>query len=131
VGVVVDPVQDLAHSLLGQGRERLVQRGVEEVRPQPALGPIDGSGPQRAAHGVEHRGTDDAHGQQLDQGRRGVLGEASGEQRAQGGADGSDGTGHECARRDRPPKPPPVDGLVLVVACRGGLRRPLELGGGH
>ena len=60
VGVVVDPVEHLADGLLGQRRERLVQGGVEQVGAQPALGPVDGSGPQRAADGVEQRRTDDA-----------------------------------------------------------------------
>ena len=53
VRVVVDAVEHLAHGLLRERRERLVQRGVEQVRAQPALGPVDDPGPDRAGHGVE------------------------------------------------------------------------------
>ena len=83
VGVVVDPVQHLADGLLGQGRQRLVQGGVEQVGTQPALGTVDDAGPQGAGGRVEDGGPDDAGGQQPDQRRRGVLGQPPGDQRPQ------------------------------------------------
>ncbi len=40
VGVVVDPVEHLADGLLGEHRQRLVHRGLEEVGAQLPLGPV-------------------------------------------------------------------------------------------
>ena len=132
MGVVVDPVQHLADRLLGERRQRLVQRGVEQVGAQPALGPVDDTGPQRAAGGVEDRGADDAEREQPDQRRRGVLGQLPRDQRAQGGADGGD--------RARTPAPTPARDRAASASRRcgrgssaaaGTLSGALELGGGH
>ena len=55
VGVVVDPVEDLADGLLAERGQRLAQRRVEQVGAQPALGAVDDAGPEGAADGVEQR----------------------------------------------------------------------------
>ncbi len=118
VGVVVDPVEHLADGLLGQGLERLVHRGVEQVGAQPALGPVDHARPQGAREGVEHGRTDDAEREQLDPGRRGVLGQQPGHVGAERHADSGHRARHQRPDRDRVAQPTPVDG-ALGVRWRG------------
>ena len=63
-GVVVDPVEDLADGLLGQLRERLCHRGVEEVGAQLTLGAVADRGPDGLGDGVDDRTADHARTQQ-------------------------------------------------------------------
>ena len=122
VGVVVDPVEHLADRLLGERRQRLVQGGVEQVGAQPALGAVDDTRPQRASGGVEHRGADHAGGEQPDEGRRGVLGQLSRDQRAEGGADGGDRAGNQRDSGHGTAQPPPVHGAAAVRRRWRGCR---------
>ena len=102
VGVVIDPVEDLADGLLGERRERLVQHRIEQVGTQPTLRSVDGRVPCHSARRVEHRGTDEEQGEQHDLGRIGRFGEPSDDHRAERLTDRADARCRECQRR-RPP----------------------------
>ena len=69
VGVVVDPVEDLAHRLLAQRGQRLAQRRPEQVLAQPALRAVRAADPGDLAGGVDHGRTDEADREQPDQAR--------------------------------------------------------------
>jgi len=122
VGVVVDPVQDLADGLLAERPERLPHRGPQDVLAEPALDPVGDADPSDLAGGVDDGGTDHAQCQQRDEVAARVLDQTSGDDRAQGGADGGDRGRGQGRDGHRAAQPAPVDPSRRVVGgCgRGG-----------
>ncbi len=115
-GVVVDAVEDLPHRLLRQRRERLAQRGVEQVVPQPPLGPVGHGGPQPAAEGVDGGSPDDAGGEHPQEGPRDLVGEPPRHHGAERRADGSGGERQECRTGRGAPEAVPGHGAVISGA---------------
>ncbi len=101
VRVVVHPVQHFADGLLAQHRQRLAQRGSQQVATQPTLRTVHDAGPQHQPDHVEQGRTDDAPGEQHHQAGRRPLGQAAGHHRAQGHPHGTDARGHEGGRGGR------------------------------
>ena len=119
VGVVVDPVEHLADSLLREHRERLVQRRLEQVGPQPPLGPVDQTGPDRPRRGVERGRPDDAQREQRQQRARGPLGQPARDDRPQRLPDRGGAGARERPPRHRPAQPLEADPPGRVDRRRG------------
>jgi hypothetical protein len=124
--VVVHPVDHLTDRLLVEHRQRLVQRGVQEVGAQSALGPPDDPGEQGRADGVEDRRADEQGGEQQDECAGGVDGELPGDDRARDVAHGRDRSKGGCRHRrpDAEAAPaqrlcPPVPGSPSSRRCAG------------
>ena len=132
VGVVVDAVEHLADGLLasasataGAGRRRAGPRAAcprrgRRPRPTSCAPTVSRTAAPTTQAASRH-----------DQRRRGVLGEPSGEQRAQGGAHGCDGARQQRPRRDGTAQPPPVDGSAAVGRWHLGRDRAAGLQSGE
>ena len=105
VGVVVDPVEDLAHCLLAQRGQRLAQRRPEQVLAQPALRAVRTADPGDLPGGVDHGRTNQADREQPDQAAGRVLGELPGHDGAECHPDCSHRGGGQRGHRHRALQP--------------------------
>ncbi|WP_342770121.1 hypothetical protein [Xylanimonas allomyrinae] len=125
--VVVDTVEDLARRLLAELRERLVQRGREQVAAQPPLGAVDDARPGHQPGAVEQRATHHARGQHQQRRRGRGLGHPAGDDGADRLPDGTHDEAHEGERRCGSLEAPPVEpaaGVSRGVRTGGaGVRR--------
>nr|WP_246107057.1 hypothetical protein [Pseudonocardia kunmingensis] len=120
-GVVVDAVEHLADGLVLQSGQRLVQRRVQQVGAQPALGAPDDPGERGAPHGVEQGAAEQQDGQQGHRARGGSRGDAARDDGGERlGRRGEHGEGDGDARGALG-QPSPVQWLrahVAPVPCR-------------